>query len=173
MVLPLYGIPVLARDTYAAGKGRMLIRPLDLVTVQDGRGMEFDVGELVTWLNDAVLLAPSMLLGPHVAWAAVDDGAFDLTVTDRGNVATGRVLVDGQGAVTDFRTTDRWWAKPGGKALERMPWSTPVSGWTRMDGRMRPAEGTARWLLPDGELPYASFRFAPGEIIFNVPPPGA
>ena len=61
-VLPVYG-----RDTYVGGHGRMVIRPLDLFTVVDARGPEFDMGELVTYLNDAVLLAPSMLLAPEVA----------------------------------------------------------------------------------------------------------
>jgi hypothetical protein len=35
---------------------------LGLVTVADGEGREFDLGELVTYVNDAAMLAPSMLL---------------------------------------------------------------------------------------------------------------
>lgn len=51
------------------GAGRLLIRPLDLVTVRDLHGPEMDLGELVNWLNDAALLAPSMLLVPAVSWS--------------------------------------------------------------------------------------------------------
>ncbi len=61
-VLPVYG-----RDLFVGGRGRLVIRPLDLFTVVDARGPEFDAGELVTYLNDAVLLAPSMLLVPERA----------------------------------------------------------------------------------------------------------
>jgi hypothetical protein len=75
----LFGpVPVLGRDTYLRGRGRMLGRALDLVTVVDGSGPEFDIGELVTWLNDAVLLAPSMLSGHATAWSPVDEGSFDV-----------------------------------------------------------------------------------------------
>jgi len=49
MQLRFFGIvPVLGRDTYVDGKGRMLIRLLDLVAVGDGTGEAYDIGELVT-----------------------------------------------------------------------------------------------------------------------------
>lgn len=173
MRLPFFGVPVMGRDTYVRGVGRMLIRPLDLFTVQDGRGPEFDLGELVTWLNDAVLFAPSMLLVPATTWRPVDDGAFDLVFQDRGHAVTARVLVDARGAPRDFRTEDRWYAPPGAKGpLVRTPWSTPVAGYRELDGRMLPTSGHARWLFPDGtELPYAEFGFGPGDLAVNVPPP--
>ncbi|MBI3396689.1 MAG: hypothetical protein HY042_12700 [Spirochaetia bacterium] len=169
MVLPFYGVPVLGRDTYAHGKGRLLVRVLDSVTVQDGQGMEFDLGELVTWLNDAVLLCPSMLLTPSVTWQAVDTNSFEVALSDKGNTVTARVLVDERGAVQDFRTNDRWMAPPG-QEPKRTMWSTPVTGWTRMNGRMLPAQGQAVWKLPDGDLPYAEFRIQPGDIVFNAAP---
>src|SRR4051812_3574687 len=50
-VLPMWGL-----DTYRGGTGRMLGKALGLVTVADGTGPGFDIGELTTWLNDAVLL---------------------------------------------------------------------------------------------------------------------
>ena len=79
-----------------------------LVPVVDSSGPELDVGELVTWLNDAVLLAPSMLLRPGVEWAAVDDRSFGVTVTDHGVAATARVVVDADGRPQAFETFDRY-----------------------------------------------------------------
>ena len=81
-------LPVIGRDTYLDGKGRMLIKLLDRVVVGDGRGDEFDLGELVTYLNDALLLAPSMLLTPHVSWSAVDADSFTVTLTDRAHTVS-------------------------------------------------------------------------------------
>ena len=26
------------------------------------------------------------------------------------------------------------------------------------------------WKFPDGEMPYAAFRFEPGDVVYNVPP---
>ena len=48
-------LSVVGRDT-RKGRGRMLIRLLDLITVEDAKGEEYDIGELVTYLNDAVRL---------------------------------------------------------------------------------------------------------------------
>jgi len=171
MTLPFYGVPVQGRDTYVRGKGRLLIRPLDLFTVQDGVGTEFDLGELVTWVNDAVLMAPSMLLVPAATWQEVNDTSFDIIFTDRGNTVTSRVFVDERGAVTDFHTRDRWMSEAGSKDPPvRALWTTPVSGWQLMNGRMLAAQGRAVWKLPDGDLPYGEFHQQPGDVVFNVLP---
>lgn len=170
MRLRMRGLPVQGRDLYLDGRGRMVIRPLDLFTVSDGRGPEFDLGELVTWLNDAVMLAPSMLLSPAVAWAAVDDDAFDLTVSDRGNEVRARVTVGPDGAVTGFVTDDRWYVGRSGQPV-RTRWSTPVDGWQPAPGgRMLPTTARATWLRPEGDLTYAEAAFAPGDVVFNVDP---
>ena len=84
----------IAPSTAMRGHGRMLGKLLDRVTVADGKGDEFDVGELTTYLNDAILMAPSMLFGPVTSWNAVDDGSFDVSLSDGGHTVSGRVLVD-------------------------------------------------------------------------------
>jgi hypothetical protein len=162
-------VPVLGRDTYLRGRGRMLIRPLDLFTIVDGRGPEFDVGELVTYLNDAILIAPSFLLLPETRWSPVDAESFDVSLADRGITVTARVFVDGRGAVTDFSTTDRFYA-PGGIPPVRTRWTTPVEGWREVGGRMLPTRGQAVWQFPAGPLPYADFTFDTDDLAFNVPP---
>jgi hypothetical protein len=158
-------------DTYVSGRGRMRGKLLGLVTVADGSGPEFDVGELVTWLDDAVLLAPGMLLVPAVSWRSVDDDTFDLVLTDRGTTVTARVSVDAGGRVRDVSTTDRYCALPGG--LVRARWTTPVEGWTLAGGRPVPQGGPAIWDLPEGPYEYVRARVDPGSIAWNVPPPRA
>jgi hypothetical protein len=170
MRLRFRGIPVQGRDTYLRGAGRLRIRPLDLVTVRDLRGPEMDLGELVTWLNDAVLLAPSMLLVPAVSWSEAGPDAFDVALVDRGNAVRARVAVGGDGRVTDFRTEDRWYADPRSGELVPTPWSTPVAAWQPDDGRLLPTSARARWLRPEGDHTYAEVAFAPGDLVFNVPP---
>ena len=51
----------------------MLGKAVGLVAVADGSGPEFDLGELTTWLDDAVLLAPGMLLDARTSWAAAGE----------------------------------------------------------------------------------------------------
>jgi hypothetical protein len=146
-VLPMWGW-----DTYRGGTGRMLGKALGLVPVADGKGPEFDLGELTTWLNDAVLLAPGMLLSVPVTWEATGDDGFRVSVTDGGRTVSAEVLLDDDGRPRDFRSEDRYADLPGGPV--RALWSTPVQGWTVVDGRPRITGGAAVWHLPDGEFRY-------------------
>ncbi len=161
-------VPVLGRDTYMRGHGRMLGKVLDLVTVMDASGPEFDVGELVTYLNDAILFAPSMLLGPGTVWSEVDEGSFDVSLTDHGRTVMARVFVDSVGVPFDFSTTDRFMWKSDGPP-ERVRWTTPVE-FGIVSGRPVATHGQAVWQLPEGPHSYADFTLRPESLAFNVPP---
>lgn len=151
-VLPMVGL-----DSYVEGRGRMRGRLLDTVVVADGVGEAFDVGELTTWLNDAVMLSPSMLLTAGAEFSEVDERCFDVSLTDAGRTVRARVVVDDAGLPVDFHTEDRWADLPGGPV--RSPWSTPVEGWQYSDGRPLPKRASAVWHLPDGDLTYAILDF--------------
>lgn len=162
-------VPLVGADTYLGGRGRMLGRLLDRFPVVDAAGTELDVGELTTWLNDAVLFAPSMLLGPATTWDAVDHDSFDVTVVDGPNRVTGRVFVDEHGAPHDFSSTDRFVELPAG--LVRAEWRTPVPRWVRAPGGWPfPGPAGAEWHLPDGVLPYVEGTFDPASFVVDVPP---
>lgn len=141
---------------------------LGLFTVADGEGPEFDLGELTTYLNDAVLLAPSMLLGPATTWTEVGDASFDVTLQDRGRSSTARVTLDHQGAPRVFCTNDRYAALPSG--LVRAPWTTRSEHGTTVDGRALPISSSATWHLPDGEFTYVDGAIDPPSIDWNVGP---
>lgn len=165
-------LPVIARDTYMEGHGRMLGKAFDLVPVVDGTGVELDIGELVTYLNDAILFAPSMLLGSETAWAGVSDNSFDVAFTDRGRTVSARVFLDDRGAPVDFSTTDRFFQRPEDPEHHwlRMRWTTPVDAWDMAGGRPVPTHGQAVWQLPEGPFAYADFRVIPGSPAFDVAP---
>jgi uncharacterized protein DUF6544 len=164
-------VPIVARDTYLHGRGRLQIRLLDAFPIGEAAGPEYDIGELVTYLNDAVLIAPSMLLVPEVAWAPVDSGSFDVALTDHGRTVTARVAVDARGAPKDFSTTDRFCSDPDNpKRLMRARWTTPVAGWEVIDGRPVLTAGQATWHLPQGPFTYADFHPVPGSLVFNLAP---
>jgi hypothetical protein len=163
-------IPFIGRDTYLRGHGRMLGRALDLVTVLDDSSEELAQGELVTWLNDAVLLAPSMLLIPAVRFAEVDDDAFDLSLADAGRSVRARVFVDAAGLPQDFETTDRYYEDPKTKRNVRGRWRTPVASWIEVGGRKLMASGKAVWLRDGGAFEYADFQLDPSSVAFDVAP---
>lgn len=166
MKLRMFGLPIQGRDTYLDGKGRLLIRPLDLFAVEDWQGAETDASELVTWLNDAVLLAPSMLIHPRTVWGEIDEGSFRVSISDEGHRVSATVVVGADGAVQNFLTEDRWMA---GKVLVRATWSTPISAWRSENGRQFPSAGEATWLLPEGDFTYAKLNMPPGSVELNPP----
>ncbi len=172
MRLRFFGIlPVIGRDTYANGHGRMLIRPLDLFTIGDGTGEAYDIGELVTYLNDGIMIAPSMLLVPEVEWTAVDADAFDVSFRDHGRTVKARVVIDERGAPVDFETTDRFYSDPkDATKVSRCRWTTPIAGFQDASGRRLPTRGQATWHPPEGELTYGDFAFDPASLAFNVAP---
>ncbi len=159
-------VPMWGWDTYRHGSGRMLGKALGLVTVADGSGPEFDCGELVTWLDDAVLMAPAMLLHPRTRWEDRGEDRFVVSVTDAGRTVSVVVTLDRAGRPLDLWTADRWADLPGGPV--RTPWSTPVSGWAVVDGRPRMTGGAAVWHLPDGDFRYAEMTLA--DLDLDVPP---
>jgi hypothetical protein len=159
-------VPMWGWDTYRGGTGRMRGKVLGLVTVADGTGPEFDIGELTTWLNDSVLLAPGMLLHPRTTWDVMTDRSFRVSVTDAGRTVSAEVFLDELGRPQNFCTEDRWADLPGGPV--RAPWSTPVQGWTVIDGRPRMTGGAAVWHLPDGEYRYVEMR--PVDLVLDVRP---
>jgi hypothetical protein len=165
-------LPVLARDTYADGRGRLLARVADLVTVADGSGPELDQGELVTWVNDCVLFAPSMLLGPATRWSHVDTTSFDISFSDRETTVTARVFIDERGAPIDFETTDRYLDDPDDPKhrLVRGRWTTPVETWQRIHDNSFPARARAMWRLAKRQFTYAEFELDPASLAFDVAP---
>lgn len=159
-------VPMVGHDTYLGGRGRMVGRLAGLVKVADGSGEEFDVGELSTWLNDAVLLAPSMLLSAPVSWEQLDDDTLVVAVRDHGRRVQAGVRLDASGRPEDYWTTDRWADLPGG--LVRAEWRTPVPGWTGGPGTTpMPLPGGATWMLDDGPLTYVEGGFIPGTLQVN------
>jgi len=161
-------VPMVGRDTYVGGKGVMHGKLLDLVTVAHAAGPETDLSELVTYLNDAVLMAPSMLLRPNVTFEAVNDDSFDVTLVDAGQTVTARVFLDDQDRPVNFSTTDRYADLPGG--LVRAQWTTPIEGWQADGDRFIFTRGSAIWNLLDGPLSYLDFSIAPGDVRYNVAP---
>jgi Family of unknown function (DUF6544) len=71
-------------------------------------------------------------------------------------------------AARRFSTTDRWYAGPHGLVHAR--WTTPIEGWITNGDRLLPSHGRAVWHLESGEFEYASGRFEPTTLEFNVPP---
>ncbi|MGZ3419653.1 MAG: DUF6544 family protein [Polyangiales bacterium] len=163
-------VPTMVRDTYLLGHGRIQGKVLDLLPVVTARGPEIDMGELVTFLAEAIMFAPTMVLGPMARWSHVDDRSFDVSFTDWGTTVKARVFLDERGAPYDFSTDDRFLNDPyqKGHPLVRARWNAPIDRWTTHDGRPVPAAVRAVWHLPQGAFEYARFEFE--DLAYDVAP---
>lgn len=168
-----YGVlPTFVRDTYIDGRARMLARAFDSMRVVDVARPELDLSELVTYLNDAVLIAPSFLLLPSVTFQSLDDGTFDVTLVDRGRTVSARVFLDERGAPRDFVTEERYGNDPftPGQPFVKARWSTPVVAWNTEGEVPILADASAVWHFDRGTFAYAELGAVPGTLAFDVAP---
>jgi hypothetical protein len=165
-------LPLLVRDSYQEGRGRLLAQVLGRFPVVDDSGPGLDREGLLGYLVDALLLAPSSLLAARTTWRALDDRSFQVTLTDGGCGVTATVSTDGKGAITTVRVEGRSVASlddPLAPARQA-PWTLAVAGWCLYDGRRLPTGTRATWHLPEGDFDYAELRVLGGELELNVPP---
>ncbi len=163
-------VPMSARDAYIRGEGSVHGTLLGLVHLVNGTGPEYDVSELVTYLNDAIFCAPGMLLTLPVTWTDAGDDCFDVTLRDAGHRVTARVFLDRAGRAGRLQhrgplVRPAWRAGPG--ALDYPGAGLPPGG--------RPLAADPR----HGHLASAGRGFQlrraplpPGYLTYNVDPPG-
>ncbi len=165
-------LPVLARDTYVDGRGHMRARLAGMFPIVDENGIELDLGELATWTDDAVLFAPTMLLGPATTWRDAGERAFELDVSDADRSVSARVLVGADGAPLDFETEDRFLADPDDPKHRpiRARWTTPVNGWQQ--GPL-PVGVRSIWHLASGDFTYGEWTLDAARVAYDVLPPAA
>lgn len=159
-------LPVTVRDTYVEGEGRMSGRVFDAFSIVDQHDERIATGELVTYLLDALLFAPSMLLGPATTWTELDDHAFEVTLEDSGRSVRGRVSTDERGAMTEFSTIDRFGVDPARHEMVRACWTTPIDGYKLINARPVPTRARAIWHFDSGDFEYADLRCT--ELQLNI-----
>ena len=138
-----------ARDMYAGGEGRMLVKVASLWPVVDASGEQMNQGEMMRYLSEMIWF-PAAFLGGNISFEAVDDSSARVTLTDHGRAVTATMFLDQQGRLTDFvaqryRTPD---------ASDPDMWSTPFTGYGEFEGLRLPATGKAIYKLPGGDLEY-------------------
>ena len=142
-------VVVRARDMYADGTGRMLVKVASLWPVVDASGDQVDQGEMIRYLNE-IMWFPAAFLADNISFEAVDDSSARVTLTDHGQAATGTLFFDNEGRLTDF--VAQRYRSPGASSPDT--WSTPVTGYGEFEGLRLPVGGPAIWKLPEEDFAY-------------------
>jgi hypothetical protein len=143
-------LPVVrARDMYAGGEGRMLVKVASLWPVVDASGAQMNQADMIRYLSEMIWF-PAAFLADNISFQAVDDSSAQVTLTDHGRTATGTLFFDNEGRLTDF--VARRYRTPAASSPDT--WSTPVTGYGEFEGLRLPARGKAIYKLPGGDFAY-------------------
>jgi hypothetical protein len=160
-VFPRAGLPVvLGRDTYAEGKGSILMKLCSLLPIADAAGEKVGQGAMMRYLNEMVWF-PAAFLGENITWKALDDLSAEVTLTDRGKSVTATVSFDENGKPTSFAARRYHTASDSYQM-----WSTPFTEHGEFAGLKLPIRGRGVWHLPEGELVYIELEVT--ELEYNA-----
>jgi hypothetical protein len=160
----VFGIPFDGLHMYVGSGATMQMKVGSLVQVVDAKGEKMTHGETVTLFNDMCLLAPATLIAPTIRWEAVDSSKIRAIFTNKGNTISAILTFDGEGALVDFLSNDRYLSSDG-VTYTNYPWSTPVREYREFNGCKIASYAEAIWHMPDGEYTYARFRLE--ELEYN------
>jgi hypothetical protein len=150
-------VPVVGRDTYLDGHGRMFIKAGGLVAVADGTGPTFDQGTALRFLGEIVWF-PSAALASYITWEPIDDRRARATLAFK-DVTTSAVFeFDERGRFAGM-TAERYY---DGKSLET--WVIPVTEWQTIRGIEMPVRGGAVWKLASGDFDYFQWEIVDVEV---------
>lgn len=143
-------VPVLGRDSFRSGRGRMRITAAGLASLVDASGPKIDEGTLLRYLGELVWF-PAAALAPYVRWSAVDAHVAEATMELGGVRASARFTIDDAGRFTTL-TAERYQGnEPDAK---RLPWVVRATQWRRFAGVEVPSRGSVLWRLPEREFDY-------------------
>lgn len=156
-------LPVAGRDTYADGRGRMLIKVASLIPVVDATGEKMDQGTLLRYLAESVWF-PAAVLSPYIRWAPIDETSARATMTHGGMSGTAVFSFDDKGRFAGL-TADRYFGGGPDAKLER--WEVEATDWDVMDGCLVPVRGQIRWKLEEGDFTF--YRWEVSHVEYDPP----
>lgn len=158
-------VPVVGRDSYAHGRGRMLIKAASLVNVVEATGEKIDQGTLLRFLGEIVWF-PSAALSPYIAWQAVDETTARASMNFGGVSASALFAFDEQGRFSSLRAM-RYMGSGDASKLEE--WIVRASLWRSFRGVEIPVRGDVIWKLRAGDFSYYRWEIEDVEYDAMVP----
>lgn len=131
----------------------MLIKVMKRIKVVNAKGPIMNQSELVTYLNDLLLLAPGAVVAAPIEWNTLDNYHVKATISYFGNTVSAMLTFNENYELVNFMSNDRYASKDG-KEAEKLPWSTPVGDYQLINGIKAPSYGEAIWHYPDYDYTY-------------------
>lgn len=130
--------PMTGVDSWVGGRGRMVIRLFNLISLTDNTGPEMDISAQVTFLNDLVF-CPLGYFSLTTEWKALDHRRVLLKFSIHGHTVEAELDFNEEGDLENWKTAHRW-AEVGGKNVPDL-WETPLSRFQESRGLRIPTTG--------------------------------
>lgn len=156
-------LPIIGRDSFVDGKGRMQIRAGGMIPVVDAKGPAIDQGTLLRFLGEMVWF-PSAALSPYMRWEGVDASSARATMTYGAVSASAVFQFDSGGRMTEMHAM-RFMDASGGARLT--PWKVTANAWRQFHGVQVPTDGAVSWELSGGEFTY--YRWQITSVDYDIP----
>jgi hypothetical protein len=150
-----------ARDMYISDKGRLVVSLFSLVKVVDGKGEEYNQGELLRWLGESVLYPTNLLQGERLQWSSIDERSAKFTFAYNDLSLFYVVTFNEVGEIIQLETK-RYMDKGN---LET--WVIKLADYKAINGIVIPTTFEVLWRLKQGDLSYAKFNIK--KIEYNKP----
>ncbi|HZS01109.1 MAG TPA: DUF6544 family protein [Chloroflexota bacterium] len=159
------GLSVRVRDAYVDGAASMYGEMAALFTLidQHDRG-ELRAGALQRYLAEAAWFPTALLPSQGVAWTPIDDRAALATLADGATTVSLEFRFNDADEIASIFTPARY-REVGGR-YEPTPWLGEYRSYREQHGMAIPTEAEVRWVLPDGDYPYARPRIAKIDYAF-------
>jgi len=140
-----------ACDMYIGGKGRLVVTLLSLFNILDGKGEQYNQGELLRWLGESVWFPTNLLPDHRKQWSYINSQTAKLTCNINGLSLFFIVTFNEVGEITQMETK-RYFDE---KNLET--WLCKMSNYNELNNILVPTTTEAIWKLEQGDQSYAKF----------------
>jgi hypothetical protein len=152
-----------ADDRYVNGQGRLTVKLLSLFKIVDGKGPQFDEGELQRWLAENFWFPTNLLPNEHMRWESVDEATARLIFEYKEMSLTMNVSFNEKGELITI-ACQRYMGEDN---LQK--WQGYASEYEERNGIMIPTFIEAVWALDSGDYSYARFKIKTIEYDYPVP----
>lgn len=154
--LAMFGLPIVGRDTYVDGHGRMRFEAGGLVPIVDESDEKIDQGAMLRYLGETVWF-PAGAVAPEIVWEPGADAEHEARATMHhgAHEVSGDFTFDDEGRFLALRA-QRY--RGGGADAVLTPWSVRASAWETFDGVEIPSAGEVVWHLDEGDFVFYRWR---------------
>jgi len=149
-------LPVAGYHCFKNGKAFMDIRLLSFIKIQYQSGKEMDIAETVTFFNDICVMAPAALIDNRIKWIEKDEKSVKAVFTNKDITITAELYFNELGELINFVSEDRFAVSDKG-IMQEIPWSTPITDYTVVDGYRLATYAEMIYKYPEGDFCYGKF----------------